>query len=141
MQVETTMPRRLTGPEHPSAGQRFGQRLRHWRTTAGLTQAELGRALTYDHSYVSKVESGTRWPPRELAERCDELLAADGELRRLWAHGDDERRRREQRQATMAALTALLDDPPAAPGGCPCGRGSRQEGAPVDASSARKVPF
>jgi transcriptional regulator with XRE-family HTH domain len=101
------MPRRPTGPEQPSAGQRFGQGLRHWRTAAGLTQAELGRALTYDHSYVSKVESGTRWPPRELAERCEELLGADGELLKLWGQGDDERRRQERRQTTMAARTAL----------------------------------
>lgn len=134
------MARRPTSSEHPSADKRFGQRLRHWRTTAGLTQAELGRELTYDHSYVSKVESGTRWPPRELAERCDGLLAADGELLSLWGQGDAERRRRERRQATMAALTALLSDRQAHPAaGCPCGHGPSEDGAPVDASHAGKV--
>jgi transcriptional regulator with XRE-family HTH domain len=87
------MARRPIRPQSCPARLRFGRRLRHWRTTAALTQAELGRALTYDHSYISKVESGVRWPPKELAERCDRLLGARRELIELWSVAEEERRR------------------------------------------------
>jgi transcriptional regulator with XRE-family HTH domain len=80
-----------TVTQNLAAGVRFGRRLRHWRTAAALTQAQLGRALTYDHSYISRVESGTRWPPRELAERCDKLLGAGRELVDLWSEAAGER--------------------------------------------------
>ena len=85
------MAQAFTGTQNPPPGVRFGRRLRHWRTAAALTQAQLGRALTYDHSYISRVESGTRWPPRELAERCDQLLGAGQELIELWSQAADER--------------------------------------------------
>src|SRR3954451_23376523 len=86
-----TMAQAFTGTQNPPAGVRFGRRLRHWRTAAALTQAQLGRALTYDHSYISRVESGTRWPPRELAERCDQLLGSGQELIQLWSEAAGER--------------------------------------------------
>jgi transcriptional regulator with XRE-family HTH domain len=70
----------------------FGRRLRHWRKSAALTQAELGRLLMYDHSYISRMESGSRWPPREVAERCDDLLGAGRELVELWSMADREGR-------------------------------------------------
>jgi transcriptional regulator with XRE-family HTH domain len=85
-------------PAHPTGSRRldgrvhFGRRLRHWRKSAALTQAELGRLLMYDHSYISRMESGSRWPPREVAERCDDLLGAGRELVELWAVADREGR-------------------------------------------------
>ncbi|GAA2810083.1 helix-turn-helix transcriptional regulator [Kitasatospora sp. CM 4170] len=59
----------------------FGARLRHWRRRAGLTQAQLGAAIGYDHTAVSKLEHGTRRAAPRLAARLDDLLAADGDLR------------------------------------------------------------
>jgi transcriptional regulator with XRE-family HTH domain len=69
----------------------FGRRLRHWRLAAGLTQAELGRRLAYDHSFISRVERSSRWPTHELAVRCDELLGAGGELVAQWRRAARER--------------------------------------------------
>jgi len=102
------MARRPIRPQSCPARLRFGRRLRHWRTTAALTQADLGRALTYDHSYISKVESGVRWPPRELAERCDQLLGARRELIELWSVAEEERRREVAWAGTLAGLATLV---------------------------------
>jgi transcriptional regulator with XRE-family HTH domain len=97
--------------EHP-ARRLFGRRLRHWRRAAGLTQAELARQLAYDHSFISRVESGTRWPPRDLAVRCDDLLGCGPELGRLWPHVEEERRGGVRAgapdPAALAAVATLL---------------------------------
>jgi len=58
----------------------FGVRLREWRRRAGLTQAQVGARVGYDHTAISKLEHGTRKTPLPLARRLDELLTADGEL-------------------------------------------------------------
>ncbi|WP_406207707.1 helix-turn-helix domain-containing protein [Kitasatospora sp. NBC_01560] len=59
----------------------FGARLRHWRRLAGLTQAQLGTEIGYDHTAVSKLEHGTRRTSPRIAGRLDDLLAAGGDLR------------------------------------------------------------
>ncbi|MCX5208055.1 helix-turn-helix transcriptional regulator [Kitasatospora sp. NBC_00240] len=58
----------------------FGARLRHWRRSAGLTQARLAALVGYDHTAISKLEHGTRRATPRLAARLDGLLAADGDL-------------------------------------------------------------
>ncbi|NRQ38938.1 helix-turn-helix domain-containing protein [Nonomuraea sp. NN258] len=58
----------------------FGHRLRHWRRLAGLTQAQVGLRIGYDHSLVSKLESGLREPSEQLVRRLDDLLQTGGEL-------------------------------------------------------------
>lgn len=70
----------------------FGERLRHWRERAGVSQAELGAELGYHHSLISRIESGDRWPPPGLADRCDTVLRTGGDLARLWPLVEDERR-------------------------------------------------
>lgn len=79
--------------EQPSSSLRayFGWRLRHWRQTNGLTQLELGELLGYDHSHLSKVENGDRWPPPDLPAHADRLLDTGGELAMLWPHVERER--------------------------------------------------
>lgn len=91
----------------------FGHRLRHWRRSAGLTQAELGRRMAYDHSFISRVERGSRWPTRELALRCDEFLGADGELVELWRTADRERQaaQRPSIDAIVEAIAARATGP------------------------------
>nr|BFE51037.1 hypothetical protein GCM10017745_44640 [Saccharothrix mutabilis subsp. capreolus] len=74
-----------------SAAAEFGRGLRALRTSAGLTQAALGRLLGYHHSLISKVEAGTRRPPPDLAGRCARLLG-DHSLLPLWSALEDERR-------------------------------------------------
>jgi transcriptional regulator with XRE-family HTH domain len=85
----------------------FGRRLRHWRRVAGLTQADLGRKLAYDHSFISRVECGTRWPPRDLAVRCDEVLGTGQELVHLWRLAERERRRAMSPAPDAVALAGL----------------------------------
>ncbi|MFD0567638.1 helix-turn-helix domain-containing protein [Kitasatospora saccharophila] len=48
--------------ELPDGGswQEFGALLRHWRRHAGWTQAQLGTAVGYDHTAVSRLEHGAR---------------------------------------------------------------------------------
>ena len=52
----------------------FGSEVRHARTAAGMTQAELGGLLGYDASEVSKVEAGAREPSARFAEGCDKAF-------------------------------------------------------------------
>ncbi|MFG3055805.1 helix-turn-helix domain-containing protein [Kitasatospora sp. NPDC048239] len=68
------------GPASADAWRTFGIRLRHWRRRAGYTQAQLGAAVGYDHTAISRFEHGTRRAGPRLAARFDELLAADGDL-------------------------------------------------------------
>ncbi|MFI9325329.1 helix-turn-helix domain-containing protein [Kitasatospora aureofaciens] len=68
------------GDHGPGAWREFGARLRHWRRRAGLTQAQLGAGIGYDHTAVSKIEHGARRVTPRIAERIDELLGAGGEL-------------------------------------------------------------
>ncbi|MFI9627959.1 helix-turn-helix domain-containing protein [Streptomyces sp. NPDC052042] len=58
----------------------FGIRLRRWRRRAGLTQAQVGARVGYDHTAISKLEHGTRKTPLPLARRLDDLLTAGGDL-------------------------------------------------------------
>lgn len=64
----------------PARWAEFGRRLRHWRRRAGLTQAQVGVRVGYDHSAISKLEGGSREPSARLVRRLDELLGAGGEL-------------------------------------------------------------
>jgi transcriptional regulator with XRE-family HTH domain len=59
---------------------RFGRELRRWRERTGLTQLQLAARLGYDHTYISKIESGHRSPRIDFASRADGLLNADGSL-------------------------------------------------------------
>lgn len=68
-----------TGPGQ-DAWREFGARLRYWRRRAGLTQAQLGAGIGYDHTAVSRIEHGARRVTPRVADRIDELLGAAGEL-------------------------------------------------------------
>ncbi len=62
----------------------FGAELRRRRAQAGLTQRELAERVRYSRETVAAVERGRRYATRQLALRCDEVLATDGVLGRLW---------------------------------------------------------
>jgi hypothetical protein len=68
-----------------SAAACLGALLRRLRTLRGLSQAGLGRLAGYDGSYVGAVERATVRPSRDLVERCDHALGADGVLLALWS--------------------------------------------------------
>lgn len=57
-----------------------GRQIKLWRERAGLTQAELGRAIGYGEEQVSSVERGRRMPKPEFLRAADEVLGAGGML-------------------------------------------------------------
>ena len=57
-----------------------GRHIRRWRERAGLTQAELGRAIGYTEHQVSAVERGRRIPKPAFLDNADEVLGAGGML-------------------------------------------------------------
>nr|WP_073494558.1 helix-turn-helix transcriptional regulator [Actinacidiphila paucisporea] len=57
-----------------------GRQVKLWRERAGLTQAELGQAISYSEEHVSSVERGRRAPKPALLDMADEVLDAGGML-------------------------------------------------------------
>lgn len=71
----------------------FGQLLKSLRERRGVSQSKLAERAEFDHSYVSRLESGARMPTRDAVDRLgnaleltdvelDSLLAAAGFLPR-----------------------------------------------------------
>lgn len=61
-------------------GSTFGVELRRARLAAGLSLADLSRLVHYSKGYLSKLENGTKAPPRDVAMRCDAAVEAGGRL-------------------------------------------------------------
>lgn len=63
----------------------FGAEVRHARTAAGLSQAELGAIAHCDGSVVSRVEAGLAEPPEGFPEACDAAFPdRGGFFTRFW---------------------------------------------------------
>jgi transcriptional regulator with XRE-family HTH domain len=56
----------------------FGSEVRHARTAAGMTLAELGAVVPCDASTVSRIEAGDREPNERFAVACDEVFTQMG---------------------------------------------------------------
>lgn len=54
----------------------FGEMLREWRKEAKMSQRELAEHAGINHTYLSKVETGTLLPPSEKA--IEAMAAATG---------------------------------------------------------------
>jgi transcriptional regulator with XRE-family HTH domain len=69
----------------PSAGPLdfFGAELRRARTSARLSQEQLGQRLGYSGAQVGKVETGERSPSQDFAEGCDRALDTGGLFLRI----------------------------------------------------------
>ncbi|MCS7246035.1 MAG: helix-turn-helix domain-containing protein [Thermomicrobium sp.] len=52
----------------------FGELLKRYRESARLSQSRLAQRAGFDHSYVSRLESGRRAPTREAIVRLAEAL-------------------------------------------------------------------
>ncbi len=61
----------------------FAERLRHYREFHRRSQSQLAKRAGVDHSYVSRLESGTRPPTRAAIERLADALGSDADERRL----------------------------------------------------------
>jgi transcriptional regulator with XRE-family HTH domain len=64
----------------------FGQALRHLRTSAGLSQEQLGRAAFISDDMIAKVERGDRSPSGKVVEAFESVdeLGSNGMLTLLW---------------------------------------------------------
>lgn len=52
----------------------FGALLKSLREGRGVSQSRLAERADFDHSYVSRLESGARMPTREAVDRLSEAL-------------------------------------------------------------------
>jgi len=81
------------GPAAPlTARHFFGSELRRLRLARELSQEQLAAQVMHSRALVTAVELGERWPPQDLATRCDEVLQTGGALNRLWPLVDSEHR-------------------------------------------------
>jgi transcriptional regulator with XRE-family HTH domain len=83
--------RRVLTPER-SAVHRWGSELRARRDGRGLSLAGLSRLARYDASYLGRLERGDQFATLPVAQACDRVLGAGGELVRSWQAADRERR-------------------------------------------------
>ncbi|MFJ5231321.1 helix-turn-helix domain-containing protein [Kitasatospora sp. NPDC088391] len=97
------MPDRIAAED--GSWQEFGALLRRWRRHAGWTQAQLGAAVGYDHTAVSRLEHGARRATPRLVRHLDEVLGTSGELTRSYG-------RAESAEGDRPALPAHLLRPP-----------------------------
>src|ERR687898_428058 len=69
-------------PAEYSPAEVFIAELKHWRDVRGLSQSALARLVSYDPSYVSKVETGQQRPSGAFAAGADDVLRTGGALKR-----------------------------------------------------------
>jgi len=55
-------------------GTEFGALLKSLREKRGVSQSKLAERADFDHSYVSRLESGARMPTRDAVDRLGEAL-------------------------------------------------------------------
>lgn len=75
--------------------------MRRLRRIRGQSQEQLATLVVHSRALIAAVELGERWPPRDLATRCDAVLDGVGALSRLWPLVEAERR------ATRKVLTGV----------------------------------
>jgi len=95
----------------------LGAHLARCRTAAGISQPQLGQALGWTRSMVSKIEHGHRSMPAELWQIADELCHAEGALvaeHATLAQADQDSRSRP-RQMHHAPAQAHAEAIPSAP--------------------------
>lgn len=101
--------RRLTPEASPR--HRFGAEVRRWRERRGLSQRALAELVWHSEETVAKIEKAERWPSRDLAHRCDEVLDTGGFLLAAWPEveqqrlASDGRRQRHSQSGHRAAAS------------------------------------
>jgi transcriptional regulator with XRE-family HTH domain len=67
----------------------FSAELRLWRIQQGFSKKDLAAEMGFHPSYISHLESGRQRPTRNVAERAEAILQADGAIwRRYLAYAD-----------------------------------------------------
>jgi transcriptional regulator with XRE-family HTH domain len=59
------------------SGMEFGRLLKTLRERSGVSQSKLAERADFDHSYVSRLESGARMPTREAVDRLGGAMGLD----------------------------------------------------------------
>ncbi len=59
------------------SGMEFGTLLKTLRERHGVSQSKLAERANFDHSYVSRLESGARMPTREAVDRLGKAMGLD----------------------------------------------------------------
>nr|BEK63709.1 hypothetical protein KPHV_09360 [Kitasatospora purpeofusca] len=96
---------RQEADEAPQTPTGFGAELRRLRHERGLSLTALSRLVHYSKGYLSKIENGGKPATLDLAQRCDDVLRADGALVRLLEPARD-RAAVEPEAGTAAAAAA-----------------------------------
>lgn len=79
----------------------LGDLLASRRATAGLTQKELARAISYGRTTVATAESGHRQPAAEFWTACDKVLGAGGDVVRAYEQLAAARQRRSDQRVQV----------------------------------------
>ncbi len=90
----------------------LGAQLSTYRTTAGISQPQLGHALGRTRSLISKVEHGVRGMPEALWTTADELCGADGALTATYTElvqAETDYRNRRRTRRPLPPTAAQLD--------------------------------
>ncbi|MEV6669770.1 helix-turn-helix transcriptional regulator [Streptomyces sp. NPDC051162] len=69
---------------------RLGAAIRCLRESKDWSQAELGRAVSMSNTAISKFETGSTFPVRQVAEALDRALDAEGKLFEIWDQLNDD---------------------------------------------------
>jgi hypothetical protein len=104
--------RRVLTPER-SPAHRWGADLRARRDERGLSLAGLSRLARYDASYLARLERGDQFATLAVAQACDRVLDAGGELVRSWHAADRDRRHADAPSAGAGGQAAggrLVDE-------------------------------
>ncbi|MFB9799011.1 helix-turn-helix domain-containing protein [Streptomonospora salina] len=70
--------------EEQARWSRFGDELRKSRSSAGMTQRDLGSKVGLSHGMVGAIERAQRRPQKEQVEDFDTILATGGVLSQIW---------------------------------------------------------
>jgi helix-turn-helix protein len=74
----------MSDAEQPTADEVFRSVLAQWRQRRRLTKQALAKAMGFDRSYVSHVESGRHPASADFARKAEAALAAGGEVWQAW---------------------------------------------------------
>ena len=64
----------MSAREAPREGTQFARMLRQFREDRQISQSRLAEASNFDHSYVSRLESGNRAPTRDAVNKLADAL-------------------------------------------------------------------
>jgi transcriptional regulator with XRE-family HTH domain len=67
----------MSASEAPREGAQFARLLKRFREEVRISQSRLAEASQFDHSYVSRLESGNRAPTREAVNKLADALRLD----------------------------------------------------------------